>query len=66
MNSVVMSMQQQLSTMRMAGAIEKSTDVMKGMQNLIRVPEIQQSMMELYKEMSKAGLIEEREIQVFN
>ena len=39
--------------MRMAGAIEKSTDVMKGMQNLIRVPEIQQSMMELSKEMSK-------------
>ena len=41
------------ATMRMAGAIEKSTDVMKGMQNLIRVPEIQQSMMELSKEMSK-------------
>ena len=39
--------------MKMAGAIEKSTDVMKGMQNLIRVPEIQQSMMELSKEMSK-------------
>ena len=39
--------------MKMAGAIEKSTDVMKGMQNLIRVPEIQQGMMELSKEMSK-------------
>jgi charged multivesicular body protein 3 len=39
--------------MRMAGSISKSTDVMKGMQNLIKVPEIQSSMMELSKEMSK-------------
>ena len=39
--------------MKMAGAISKSTDVMKAMQSLIRVPEIQQSMMELSKEMMK-------------
>ena len=45
--------------MRMAGAIGKSTDVMKAMQSLIKVPEIQQSMMELSREMAKAGLIEE-------
>lgn len=39
--------------MRMAGSISKSTEVMKAMQNLIRVPEIQASMMELSKEMAK-------------
>ena len=39
--------------MRMAGSISKSTDVMKAMQNLIKVPEIQASMMELSKEMAK-------------
>ena len=39
--------------MRMAGSISKSTDVMKAMQNLIRIPEIQASMMELSKEMAK-------------
>ena len=42
--------------MRMAGSISKSTDVMKAMQNLIKVPEIQSSMMELSKEMAKVGL----------
>ncbi|KAL5470869.1 hypothetical protein EMCRGX_G028913 [Ephydatia muelleri] len=59
MNSVIMSMQQQQAMMRMAGAIGKSTEVMKAMQNLVKVPEIQQSMMELSREMAKAGLIEE-------
>ena len=42
--------------MRMAGAIGKSTDVMKAMQNLIKVPEIQQTMMELSKEMAKVRM----------
>lgn len=39
--------------MRMAGSISKSTEVMKAMQNLIKVPEIQASMMELSREMAK-------------
>lgn len=59
MNSVVMSMQQQLSMMRMSGSIQRSTEVMAAMRNLIKLPEIQASMMELSKEMTKAGLIEE-------
>ena len=42
--------------MRMAGSIAKSTEVMKAMQNLIKVPEIQASMMELSKEMSKVSV----------
>ena len=33
--------------------MEKSTEVMKGMQNLIKVADIRQTMMEMSKEMMK-------------
>ncbi|KAI6242862.1 hypothetical protein M3Y99_00194900 [Aphelenchoides fujianensis] len=36
-NSIMMHMQHQLSTMRMAGAIQQSTDVMRSMQQLIKI-----------------------------
>ncbi|XP_030641770.1 charged multivesicular body protein 3 isoform X2 [Chanos chanos] len=36
-----------------------STDVMKAMQNLVKIPEIQATMRDLSKEMMKAGIIEE-------
>ena len=42
-----------VAMMRMSGAIQKSTGVMKAMQGLIKIPEIQASMMELSKEMSR-------------
>lgn len=44
---------------RMAGSMKASTDVMAAMRSLIKLPEIQASMMELSREMQKAGLIEE-------
>lgn len=59
LNSVDMQMKNQLATARIAGTLEKSTEVMRGMQSLIKVPEIQQAMMEMSKEMTKAGIIEE-------
>ncbi|KAI5102310.1 charged multivesicular body protein 3 [Silurus meridionalis] len=59
MNSVLLSMKNQLSVLRMAGALQKSTEVMKAMQNLVKIPEIQATMRELSKEMMKAGIIEE-------
>lgn len=59
MNSVAMNMKNQLATLRIAGALEKSTDVMKSMQALVKVPEIQATMMEMSKEMMKAGIVEE-------
>lgn len=59
LNSVEMSMKNQLATLRMAGALEKSSEVMKYMQQLVKVPEIQATMQELSKEMMKAGIIEE-------
>ena len=42
----------------MAGALEKSGEVMKYMQHLVKVPEIQATMQEMSKEMMKVRLIE--------
>ena len=42
-----------VATLRMAGALEKSSEVMKYMQQLVKVPEIQATMQELSKEMMK-------------
>ncbi|KAK6043235.1 hypothetical protein COOONC_19256 [Cooperia oncophora] len=36
-NSVIMCMQEQLATMRMAGSLQKSTQVLQSMQNLVKV-----------------------------
>ncbi|XP_041430013.1 ring finger protein 103 S homeolog isoform X2 [Xenopus laevis] len=59
MNSVLMSMKNQLAVLRVSGSLQKSTEVMKAMQNLVKLPEIQATMRELSKEMMKAGIIEE-------
>ncbi|XP_048705156.1 charged multivesicular body protein 3 isoform X4 [Caretta caretta] len=47
------------AVLRVAGSLQKSTEVMKAMQNLVKIPEIQATMRELSKEMMKAGIIEE-------
>lgn len=44
---------------RLAGTLEQSTQVMQAMSNLVKVPQIQATMRELSKEMTKAGIIEE-------
>ncbi|TWW72105.1 Charged multivesicular body protein 3 [Takifugu flavidus] len=59
MNSVTLGMRNQLAVVRVAGALQRSTDVMKAMQSLVKVPEIQATMRDLSKEMMKAGIIEE-------
>ncbi|KAI1720179.1 snf7 domain-containing protein [Ditylenchus destructor] len=58
-NSIIMSMQNQLATFRMAGTIKQSNDVMKSMQQLIKIPEMMQTMREMAKEMTKVGIMEE-------
>jgi len=58
-NSVELQMQQQASQIRVVGALQKSTDVMKSMSNLIKVPEVHQVMQDMSREMMKAGVIEE-------
>lgn len=48
-----------LATLRVAGSLQKSTEVMQAMQTLVRVPEVANTMREMSKEMMKAGIIEE-------
>lgn len=59
MNSAMLGMRNQCAVLRIAGSLQKSTEVMKAMQSLVKVPEIQATMRELSKEMTKAGIIEE-------
>ncbi|RCN49300.1 ribonuclease HI [Ancylostoma caninum] len=54
-----MCMQEQLATMRMAGSLQKSTQVLQAMQNLVKVPEIMKTMREMSQEMMKLGIIDE-------
>lgn len=59
LNSVQLQMKNQLATLRVAGSLQKSTEVMTAMQNLVRLPEIANVMRDMSKEMMKAGIIEE-------
>ncbi|XP_050537265.1 charged multivesicular body protein 3 [Daktulosphaira vitifoliae] len=59
LNSIQMQMKNQLSVLRMAGSLQKSTEVMQTMHSLIKVPEVAATMRDLSKEMMKAGIIEE-------
>jgi charged multivesicular body protein 3 len=45
--------------MKIAGAMKSSTEVMKSMSNLMKLPELQKTILEMSKEMTKAGIIEE-------
>ena len=40
-----------LAVVRVAGALQKSTEVMKAMQSLVKIPELQATMRDLSKEM---------------
>jgi charged multivesicular body protein 3 len=59
LNSVTLQMKNQLATLRVAGSLQKSTEVMNAMQNLVRLPEVAGTMREMSKEMMKAGILEE-------
>ena len=53
LKSVEMQMKGQAAQVRVAGSLSKSADVMKAMNQLIKVPEIQKTMQEMSKEMMK-------------
>lgn len=70
LNSVGMQLQEQaggwilivysnLATVKIAGAMQKSTAIMQMVNRLVKLPEIQKTMADMSKEMLKAGLIEE-------
>lgn len=58
-NSISMIIQEQMATVKMAGSLQQSTEVMKSMQNLISVQNISATMQELSREMMKTGIIGE-------
>lgn len=59
LNSIQLQMKNQLATLRVAGSLQKSTEVMQAMQSLVRVPEVAATMRDLSREMMRAGIIEE-------
>jgi len=59
LNSVSMQLSTSLSMMKVAGVMQKSTQIMGIMNNLVKLPQINQVMMAMAREMEKSGLIEE-------
>ena len=59
LNSVQNQMKGQLATLKVSGSLAQSAEVMKSMNALVKIPETQKIMMELSKEMMKAGILEE-------
>ncbi|KAJ3107188.1 Charged multivesicular body protein 3 [Phlyctochytrium planicorne] len=59
LNSLVMQLQQQLATAKVTGSLKTSTDIMKLVNNLVKLPEIHKTMQEMSMEMMKAGIISE-------
>ena len=53
LNSISMQLQQQASAMKIAGTMAKSTQIMKLMNNLVKVSAIRDTMMNMSKEMMK-------------
>ncbi|BHF72730.1 Charged multivesicular body protein 3 [Sparganum proliferum] len=59
LKTVCMSLDHQVAVIRMSGAMKSSTDVMKSMSNLVRLPELNATMRDLSKEMMRMGIMEE-------
>ncbi|KAG1109734.1 hypothetical protein G6F42_015562 [Rhizopus arrhizus] len=59
MNSIIMQLEHQLATLKVAGSLQKSGEVMKLVNQLARLPEISQTMQQMSMEMTKAGIMEE-------
>ncbi|RUS19767.1 vacuolar sorting protein VPS24 [Endogone sp. FLAS-F59071] len=59
LNSIVMQLNNQLSTLKIAGVLQKSSEIMKLVNQVVRLPEISQAMQEMSMEMMKAGIMDE-------
>ncbi|KAJ2757082.1 Vacuolar protein-sorting-associated protein 24 [Coemansia aciculifera] len=66
LNSIVMELQRQVALLKVAGSLQKSTQVMRSVNQLMRVPQLQMTLMEMSKEMMKAGVIEEMTEDMFD
>jgi len=59
LNSINMQLSHQLATLKITGHLEKSTEIMKLANSLVKLPELQGTMMNMSKEMMKAGILSE-------
>jgi hypothetical protein len=59
LNSITLTLNHQMANVRVAGALEKSTEVLTMMNAMVRYTEMSATMQEMSREMMKAGLIEE-------
>jgi len=56
-NSVILTLQTNAATVRVAGTMQKSTQVMTAMNKLVSVPQLKATAMAMSKEMMKAGIV---------
>lgn len=59
LNSVSMQLSTQASMVKAAGCMKRSSQVMSAMNKLVKLPELQKTMIDMAREMERAGLIEE-------
>ncbi|THV08494.1 vacuolar sorting protein VPS24 [Dendrothele bispora CBS 962.96] len=57
--SIDNQLRQQLAMAKVTGSLQKSTEIMKLSNSLIKLPQISQTMREMSMEMTKAGIMEE-------
>ncbi|KAF8238729.1 vacuolar sorting protein VPS24 [Tricholoma matsutake] len=59
LGSIGTQLSQQMAMVKVTGSLQKSTEIMKLSNALIRLPQISQTMREMSMEMTKAGIMEE-------
>ncbi|KAI0005008.1 vacuolar sorting protein VPS24 [Russula compacta] len=59
LGSIGSQLSQQLAMAKVSGSLQKSTEIMKLSNNLVKLPQISQTMREMSIEMTKAGIMEE-------
>ncbi|ORY87029.1 Snf7 family, partial [Protomyces lactucae-debilis] len=59
MASLSMQLNEQLATAKITGVLQKSTVMMKDVNGLVKLPELQATMSKLQMEMQKAGIMDE-------
>eukprot|EP00767_Chilomastix_cuspidata_P008270 gnl/Chilomastix_cuspidata/943.p1 GENE.gnl/Chilomastix_cuspidata/943~~gnl/Chilomastix_cuspidata/943.p1 ORF type:complete len:1162 (+),score=355.16 gnl/Chilomastix_cuspidata/943:37-3522(+) len=58
-NSGIMAIGNQMATLRVSGALKDTTPVLNAMNELVKLPELQKTVMSMSKEFQKAGMMEE-------
>ncbi|KAJ2378665.1 Vacuolar protein-sorting-associated protein 24 [Coemansia sp. RSA 2611] len=59
LSAISMELKRQQSMLKVVGNLQKSTQVMRSFHQLMSVPQMQRAMMEMSREMMKAGIIDE-------